>query len=88
MTDGTNIKLLLKHIMTESIKPGIYRHFKGNEYLVLDTARHSETNEWMVVYQPQYGEKGLWVRPLSMFEESVEVNGQFKPRFEWVCKAN
>jgi hypothetical protein len=66
------------------IKPGIYRHFKGNEYLVLDVAIHSETDELMVIYQPQYGTRELWVRPLSMFQDNVEVDGKPVPRFEWV----
>ncbi|MDY4181844.1 MAG: DUF1653 domain-containing protein, partial [Pseudoflavonifractor sp.] len=51
----------------ESIRPGRYRHFKGNEYQVLGTARHSETEELLVVYRPLYGEGGLWVRPLAMW---------------------
>jgi hypothetical protein len=65
------------------LKPGIYRHYKGKEYLVLDVATHSETEELMVIYQPQYGESGLWVRPLKMFLEQVEVEGKSVPRFEW-----
>lgn len=59
-----------------------YRHFKGNEYLVLYVAKHSETLEDMVVYQALYGEKGIWVRPISMFLESKEVNGKIVNRFE------
>lgn len=54
-------------------KPGIYKHYKGNEYEVIDVARHSETDEWLVVYRPMYGERGLWVRPLAMFQECVEL---------------
>ena len=61
--------------MTESIRPGRYRHFKGGEYRVLFTARHSETEEPMVVYQPLYGEGGYWVRPLSMWNQQVERDG-------------
>ena len=53
------------------IKPGKYRHFKGNEYEVIGTAKHSETMEEMVVYRALYGEFGLWVRPASMWEETV-----------------
>lgn len=65
------------------IHPGKkYRHFKGNEYLVLHLAKHSETLEDMVVYQALYGERGIWVRPLSMFAEQVEVNGKLVYRFE------
>jgi hypothetical protein len=66
------------------IKPGIYKHFKGNRYKVLGVAKHSETLEDMVVYQALYGEKGLWVRPLKMFLELVEINGQKVPRFEYL----
>lgn len=59
-----------------------YRHFKGNEYLVLHLAKHSETLEEFVVYQALYGERGIWVRPLSMFLEKVEVNGELVERFK------
>lgn len=59
-----------------------YRHFKGNEYMVLHLAKHSETEEEMVVYQALYGERGIWVRPLNMFLEKVEVDGKSVDRFE------
>jgi hypothetical protein len=59
-----------------------YRHFKGNEYSVLHVAKHSETLEDMVVYQALYGERGIWVRPLSMFLEKKEVDGKIINRFE------
>ena len=62
------------------ISPGRYRHYKGNEYLVLGVARHSETQEELVVYRQQYGDFGLWVRPKQMFVESVMVDGQEVPR--------
>lgn len=61
--------------------PGIYRHYKGASYEVLGTAQHSETEEHLVVYRALYGEYGLWVRPLSMFCETVEVDGVTRPRF-------
>lgn len=61
--------------------PGRYRHFKGNLYEVLGVARHSETGEEMVVYRALYGELGLWVRPVSMFVETVEHDGRRVPRF-------
>lgn len=65
------------------IKPGKkYRHFKGKEYLVLHLAKHSETLEELVVYQPLYGERGIWVRPLNMFKEKVDLNGKIINRFE------
>lgn len=59
-----------------------YRHFKGMEYLVIHRARHSETLEELVVYKALYGEMGIWVRPLNMFMEQVEVNGKVVNRFE------
>lgn len=62
-------------------KPGVYRHFKGNLYRVIGVARHSETLEPLVVYQALYGERGLWVRPLSMWSESVTRGGVTQPRF-------
>lgn len=61
--------------------PGRYRHYKGQEYIVIGIARHSETEEELVVYRPDYGDRGLWVRPLTMFTEMVEVAGQQVPRF-------
>lgn len=67
-----------------SVKPGRYRHYKGQQYIVLGVARHSETEEELVVYRQDYGSHGLWVRPKSMFLESVEVQGQQVPRFEYV----
>ena len=65
----------------EDIKPGIWRHFKGNRYEVLGIARHSETEEPMVVYRALYGEYGLWVRPASMWLETVERDGVVYQRF-------
>jgi hypothetical protein len=65
-------------------KPGRYRHYKGNEYEVIGTATHSETEEALVVYRPLYGERGLWVRPLGMFCESVTVGSETVPRFLYV----
>jgi hypothetical protein len=74
--------------MTQSIQDpipqGIYRHYKGNLYQVLHTARHSETEETLVVYRCLYGEYGVWVRPIEMFGESVTVDGQQVPRFELI----
>lgn len=61
--------------------PGRYRHYKGGEYEVLGTARHSETLEPMTLYRALYGERGLWVRPAAMFGETVDVNGSPQPRF-------
>ena len=68
------------------IQPGRYRHYKGNEYEVLGVARHSETEEEVVVYRALYGDGGLWVRPLAMFLETVVINGQPRPRFQFVAE--
>lgn len=68
----------------EEIRPGRYRHFKGKEYLVLYTARHSETLEPMVVYQALYGERGIWVRPAAIWGEHVEREGYSGPRFTYL----
>lgn len=68
----------------EELKPGRYRHFKGKEYELLFTARHSETEELMVVYRALYGDRGIWVRPASMWLESVERDGKVQPRFAYV----
>lgn len=67
-----------------AVRPGRWRHFKGKEYQVLDTAIHSETLEEMVVYRPLYGEGKLWVRPAAMWEEMVERDGAQQPRFVYV----
>ena len=67
-----------------NLRPGIYKHYKGNLYEVLTTAQHSETEEWMVVYKALYGEEGMWVRPYEMFVEKVEVDGVIISRFEFV----
>ena len=66
------------------IRPGRYRHFKGNEYQVLGVARHSETEEEFVVYRALYGDHGLWVRPAAMWLETVERDGVRQPRFAYI----
>ena len=67
---------------SREIKIGVkYRHFKGNEYLVLHVAKHSETLEEYVVYQALYGERGIWIRPLEMFLSMKEVEGKLVYRF-------
>ena len=68
----------------ESIKPGRYRHFKGKEYEVLGVARHSETEEDLVVYRALYGDFGLWIRPVSMWNETVERDGKTFRRFTYI----
>lgn len=67
-----------------TISQGIYRHYKGNLYQVLHTAKHSETEEALVVYRCLYGEYGVWVRPLAMFTETVTVDGKQLLRFELI----
>lgn len=66
------------------IKPGKYRHFKGNYYEVIGIAHHSETMEEMVVYRALYGGQGLWVRPAAMWTETVDRDGYHGPRFQYV----
>lgn len=66
------------------MKLGKYRHFKGNEYEVIGIAKNSENLEDTVVYRALYGDKGLWVRPLSMFEETIERDGQVFKRFTYI----
>ena len=69
-----------------TIRPGRYQHYKGNDYTVIGVARHSETLEELVVYRAEYGERGLWVRPAAMFQETVDVDGVTMPRFRWVAE--
>ena len=71
----------------QAIKTGRWRHFKGMEYEVLGVATHSESGEPMVVYRALYGEGGLWVRPASMWNETVERDGQTFPRFTYIGEA-
>lgn len=66
------------------IQPGRYRHFKGGEYEVIGVARHSETMEELVVYRALYGERGLWVRPVAMWLETVERDGKQFQRFTYI----
>ena len=78
----------MKHMVRELDMTGkYYRHFKGNVYRVLHIARHSETLEEMVVYQAMYGERGVWVRPKSMFDEMIERDGKAFRRFEKITNA-
>ncbi len=67
-----------------TIPLGKYRHFKGGEYEVIGIASHSETLEPMVVYRALYGEGGLWVRPLAMWNDTVEREGKILPRFTYL----
>lgn len=68
------------------VTPGIYRHYKGNDYEVICIARLEETLEEMVVYKALYGEGNIWVRPLAVFEEKVELNGVQVPRYYPLAK--
>lgn len=68
------------------IKPGRYEHYKGNHYAVLYVATHSETLKRYVVYRQLYGKGDVWVRPLEMFKENVEVDGEMVPRFRYLGK--
>ncbi|PHV00411.1 hypothetical protein CSQ88_17475 [Iodobacter sp. BJB302] len=67
----------------KTIEKGIYQHYKGPLYQVIDLAKHSETEEEMVVYRHLYGEFDLWVRPLAMFIEEITYNCETMPRFRW-----
>ena len=69
---------------SDLLQPGLYRHFKGNNYELLFLARHSETMEPMVVYRALYGDYGAWVRPASMWEEPVIQDGTEVPRFTYL----
>lgn len=74
----------MTHANQTPVPQGIYRHYKGNLYQVLHTARHSETEESLVVYRCLYGEYGVWVRPIDMFTETVMVEGGAVPRFKLI----
>ena len=67
-----------------SVKSGIYQHYKGQLYQVFHVASHSETQEQLVVYQCLYGDYSMWVRPLDMFTETVEIEGETLPRFKLI----
>lgn len=70
--------------MSKDLKPGIYRHYKGNHYQVIGIASHSETHEPLALYQKLYGDYGLWVSPLAMFMETITLDGKTQPRFEYL----
>lgn len=70
------------------MRTGIYEHYKGNRYEVIDTVRHSESEELMVLYRALYGDEGLWVRPFAMFFEEVTIDGKTTPRFKYIGKAD
>ncbi|ETN93454.1 hypothetical protein U062_01343 [Gammaproteobacteria bacterium MOLA455] len=66
------------------LAPGIYKHYKGNLYEVIGVAQHSETEEMMAVYKTLYGDFSLWVRPLTMFMETLDIGGKTVARFEFI----
>ena len=68
-------------------QPGFYRHYKGGEYEVVGTVRHSEDWQPMTLYRALYGERGLWVRPAAMFNETVVIDGVSQPRFTFLAKS-
>lgn len=70
------------------MKTGIYQHYKGSKYNVIDTVRHSETEELMVLYRTMYGDENLWVRPYTMFFENVIIDSKEVPRFKYIGKEN
>lgn len=70
------------------MKTGIYEHYKGNRYEVINTVRHSETEELMVLYRALYGDQNLWVRPFNMFFENVTINEVETPRFKFIGETN
>jgi cyclomaltodextrinase len=80
---GKNTKSVMRNNM---LKLGKYRHYKGMEYEVIGIAKHSETLEELVIYRALYGEGQIWVRPLKIFMEEVEINGKKVPRFEYISK--
>lgn len=67
-----------------NVRPGLYQHFKGLNYIVLGVAVHSETQEVMIVYQQDYGDRRMWVRPKAMFMETVPYEGKDVPRFQYL----
>lgn len=71
-----------------ALLPGLYRHYKGNDYQVFQVATHSETREPMVVYRCLYGDYSWWVRPLTMFTETLEIAGEPIPRFRFLRSLN
>ena len=70
------------------MKTGIYQHYKGPKYNVIDTVHHSETEELLVLYRTMYGDEDLWVRPYTMFFEEVEYNSKRVPRFKYLGKSS
>lgn len=73
-------------MVNDLIVGGVYQHYKGRNYIVIDLAKHSETLEWMVIYECLYEnpEGKIWVRPLKMFLETIQFEGNLLPRFKYI----
>lgn len=78
------MRLFSLEIVAMSLQPGVYRHYKGPLYQVIQIASHSETDERLVVYRCLYGDCSWWVRPLAMFAGPVSIAGEEVPRFQWL----
>lgn len=70
------------------MKTGIYEHYKGNRYEVIDTLRHSENEELMVLYRALYGDEELWARPYTMFFETISIDSKEIPRFKYIGQSD
>jgi hypothetical protein len=70
------------------MQTGLYEHYKGKRYEVIDTLRHSETEELMVLYRALYGDEGLWARPYTMFFETIVIDSKEVPRFKYIGQSN
>ena len=81
---GRPIEIMYYKNMIKKLPLGKYEHYKGKQYEVIGVAKHSETLEELVVYRALYGEHSLWVRPLNMFLETVEIEGKKIPRFKFI----
>ncbi len=79
--DETRTPVADQHTMAGAPLPGLYQHYKGPQYQVVDLVQHSETEEFLVLYRALYGAHGLWVRPLDLFNETVTIDGQSQSRF-------
>lgn len=75
----------MTHPYLPTVACGIYQHYKGPYYQVLDLVRHSETEQWLVYYRTCYGDWSRWVRPYDMFLERITVDGVEQPRFAYVA---
>jgi hypothetical protein len=82
-------EILRLNMPNKELLAGLYLHYKGQEYEVIEVARHSETQEWVVVYRCLYGDYSLWVRPYDMFVEAIVINDVEVPRFQYLgaCRA-